>query len=469
MGTSQKSTSLWGNFFRLSMPQIRAFHMSWFAFFLCFFAWFGIAPLMAVVRNEFGLTKDQIGWSIIASVAITIVARLFIGWFCDRVGPRIAYTSLLIVGSIPVMCIGFAYDANSFILLRLLIGVIGGAFVITQYHTSQMFAPNVVGMANATSAGWGNLGGGFTQLLMPVLYAFLMTTAGFSVTASWRIAMVIAGTICIGTGVAYYFLTQDTPEGNLKQLRREGKLGRKGETKGAFRAAFCDYRAWALFVVYAACFGIELTVNNVAVLYFVDNFEYFATLSSLEAMKSAGLIAGLFGLTNLFARTLGGASGDFFGVRWGLNGRVLLLFMVLFCEGIALMVFSQMRTLSQAIPALLVFSVFVQMSSGATFSVVPFVNKRAVGGVAGIVGAGGNAGAVLAGFLFKSSIPWPTCMLIMGGLVTLSSFCAFAVSFSRDAEKEARRDLATAMARKRLDDRGTAAENESESPELQPA
>jgi NNP family nitrate/nitrite transporter-like MFS transporter len=109
------------------------------------------------------------------------------------------------------------------------------------------------------------------------------------------------------------------------------------------------------------------------------------------------------------------------------------------------------------------------MSSGATFSVVPFVNKRAVGGVAGIVGAGGNAGAVLAGFLFKSAIPWPTCMLIMGGLVTLSSFCAFAVSFSRDAEKEARRDLATAMARKRLDDRGTAAENESESPELQPA
>jgi NNP family nitrate/nitrite transporter-like MFS transporter len=42
------------------------------------------------------------------------------------------------------------------------------------------------------------------------------------------------------------------------------------------------------------------------------------------------------------------------------------------------------------------------MAEGATFSVVPFVNKKAVETVSGIVGAGGNAGAVAAGFLFKA-------------------------------------------------------------------
>jgi NNP family nitrate/nitrite transporter-like MFS transporter len=30
-----------------------------------------------------------------------------------------------------------------------------------------MFAPNVVGTANAASAGWGNAGGGATQAIMP--------------------------------------------------------------------------------------------------------------------------------------------------------------------------------------------------------------------------------------------------------------------------------------------------------------
>jgi len=122
MEIRDQTTMLWRNFFKLGMPQIRAFHMSWFAFFLCFFAWFGIAPLMQIVREDLQLTQSQIGWSIIASVTITVVARLLIGWLCDRIGPRLSYTWLLTIGSLPVMAIGLATDASTFIFLRLLIG-----------------------------------------------------------------------------------------------------------------------------------------------------------------------------------------------------------------------------------------------------------------------------------------------------------------------------------------------------------
>ncbi len=87
------------------------------------------------------------------------------------------------------------------------------------------------------------------------------------------------------------------------------------------------------------------------------------------------------------------------------------------------MLFSQMNVLVLAIPTLILFSLFVQMSEGATFSVVPFINKRALGSVAGIVGAGGNAGAVAAGFLFKAeAISWPTALFILGAIVTCCSF-----------------------------------------------
>ena len=202
---------------------MRAFHMSWMAFFLCFFAWFGIAPLMKVVRAELGLTPAQVGNCIIASVAITVVARLFLGWLCDRVGPRLSYTWLLILGSIPVMCIGFAQSYESFLIFRLMIGVIGASFVITQYHTSVMFAPNVVGTANATTAGWGNLGGGVTQLVMPLLFTTLLSF-GVSEYWGWRVAMVVAGATCMLTGVLYYLFTQDCPEGNYKDLKAAGKL-----------------------------------------------------------------------------------------------------------------------------------------------------------------------------------------------------------------------------------------------------
>ena len=113
------------------------------------------------------------------------------------------------------------------------------------------------------------------------------------------------------------------------------------------------------------------------------------------------------------------------------------------------MLFSQTTLLLAAIPTLLLFSLFVKMAQGATFSVVPFINKRALGSVAGIVGAGGNAGAVAAGFLFKSeTIEWPTALFILGALVTCCSFLAFAVSFSESAETEARSADQPALARK---------------------
>ena len=81
---------------------------------------------------------------------------------------------------------------------------------------------------------------------------------------------------------------------------------------------------------------------------------------------------------------------------------------------------------------------FVKMSNGATYSIVPFVNKRAVGAVAGIVGAGGNLGAVMAGFLFKSaSFSWQQAFLILGVLVAASSSLAFLVKFSEAEQKQA--------------------------------
>ncbi len=429
MEIQNKATGLWRNFFNVRMVQIRTFHMTWFAFFSCFFAWFGIAPLMIVVRDEMGFTKSQVGWTIIASVAVTILARFFIGWLCDRIGPRLAYTGLLIFGAFPVAGIGLANSFESFLIFRLMIGVIGASFVITQYHTSVMFAPNVVGTANATSAGWGNLGGGVTQFAMPLVFSMFVIGFGFSEAAGWRLSMVVVGCVIFAVGILYFFFTQDAPDGNFKDLRAAGKMEEKEKVTGAYMHALTDYRVWALFFIYAACFGIELTINNVAALYF---FDYFDGIT----LVTAGLIAASFGLMNIFARTLGGIFGDNFASLWGLKGRSFWLFIVLLGEGIALMLFSRMDVLFLAIPMLVIFSLFTQMSEGATYSVVPFVNKKALGAVAGTVGAGGNAGAVAAGFLFKSDIPWNDAFLYLGMVVACASVLAFVVRFSPEQEKE---------------------------------
>ena len=135
-------------------------------------------------------------------------------------------------------------------------------------------------------------------------------------------------------------------------------------------------------------------------------------------------------MMNIFARALGGIFGDRAGKKWGLKGRVLILGLFLLAEGLGIMLFSAMDTLPWAIATMLLFALFLKMSNGATYSVVPFINSKAMGAVSGIVGAGGNVGAVLAGFLFTSeTISYRESLFIIGIAVTIVSFVSIAMTF----------------------------------------
>jgi NNP family nitrate/nitrite transporter-like MFS transporter len=401
-------------------PQMRAFHCSWIAFFICFFAWFGLAPLMPIIREEMDLQPWQVGNLIIASVSATILARLIIGPLCDRFGPRLTYSWLLAICSLPVIGVGFAHDYETLLLFRFAIGAIGASFVITQYHTSIMFSKKCVGAANAAAAGWGNLGGGVTQQVMPLVVGG-MIALGLTSFWAWRGAMILAGLACLAVSVAYYFLTQDAPEGNFRQLRASGKLPQRKTEWAGFWAACRDLNVWVLFIAYGACFGIELTIDNVAATYFFDHFALSHT--------SAGFIAGLFGAMNLFARFLGGWVADRIGVLGGLRGRIGWLAAALFAEGALLYCFGFMETVAAAIPMLLVLGLFVKMSNGATYAVVPFVHRGNLGAVAGIVGAGGNVGAVAAGFLFRAPThEWPLVLQTLGVAVVVCAMFPLALA-----------------------------------------
>ena len=371
----------------------RTFWITSISFFMCFFAWFGIVPFMPDVVKDLGLTPDQKWNSIILAVSGTVFARLLIGKLCDKYGPRLCYTWLLTIGAIPVILCGLVQTPTQFLICRLFIGFIGASFVITQVHTSLMYAPNIVGTANATSAGWGNLGGGANRLGMPLIAAAVVSF-GVADADAWRYSMIVAGIVCFCMGIIYFLFTKDTLNGNFKDLRASGEMVSTKKDQIGFLEVLKDYRVWILFVVYAASFGIELTVYGTMDDYLQNTFQ-------LERV-TAGNIVLSFALMNIFARTLGGFFGDKFGKLKGLRGRVLFLAFILTIQGLMLITFSTTTSIVIGVTFLILFSLSVQMAEGATFSVVPFINKKAIGSVSGIVGAGGNVGAFLAAMLLKS-------------------------------------------------------------------
>jgi MFS transporter, NNP family, nitrate/nitrite transporter len=227
-------------------------------------------------------------------------------------------------------------------------------------------------------------------------------------------AMIVPGFLMLCTGLAYYRLTADTPDGRPFVARTGGQ---------ALWEAASDYRVWLLFLLYGACFGVEITVDNVAALYFKDSFHV--------TLKLAGLLASLIGMMNIFARALGGIAGDWAGSRWGLSGRSRLLGLTIFVEGLLMVLFSRLTILGPATVAFLLFGLFVCMACGVTYAVVPLIRPRALGSVSGIVGAGGNFGAVLAAMLFKTeSLSGANAFFILGSIVAATSFSALLLRFS---------------------------------------
>jgi len=398
---------------------MRTFHITWLTFFVCFFGWFGLAPLMPAIRADLGLTKPQVGNTIIAAVSATIFARLIIGRLCDTWGPRKTYTALLVIGSLPVMLVGLAHDYTTFLLFRLAIGIIGASFVITQFHTSVMFAPNIKGTANAVAGGWGNLGGGITQLVMPLIMTAIIGF-GYVKADAWRLAMIVPGVLMLIMAVVYYRYTKDTPAGNYDEIERSASKA----APVSFWKACADLRVWALALAYACCFGMEITFDGVAALYFFDNFKMEET--------EAGFWAMLFGFMNIFARALGGILADRVGRRYGMRGKGLLLAGMLLLEGVGIILFAQAGNLPLAIISMLTFAMFLKMANGSTYAIVPFVNPKAVGVISGVVGAGGNIGGMLMGFLFKSqSITYSQAFLYIGSAVGAVGLLLFLVNFNK--------------------------------------
>ncbi len=267
------------------------------------------------------------------------------------------------------------------------------------------------------AGGWGNTGGGATQLIMPLIAAGLVGAGWVSKADSWRYAMVVPGILLLVMAKLYWTFTKDTPAGNFKELPQPLKAKKENTLLLAVR----DYRTWILTAAYAACFGVEITVDNFAATFFHD--DYKATL------VMAGLLASIFGWINIFARASGGIISDKVGKRFGFNGKVLLLAILLLLEGAGIILFSKSGNLGIAICLMFFFGLCLKMANGATYSIVPFVNEKAVGSVAGIVGAGGNVGAVLMGFLFKS-MDYAIAFLYLGAIVLVVGCAVLVVRLS---------------------------------------
>lgn len=215
---------------------------------------------MPIIRDDLDLTSKMTGYAGTCAVIGAVFSRVCMGMICDVFGPRVAFSMVLIATSIPCFAMSCVTGFAGFAASRFFIGFGLATFVTCQYWCSTMFTPKIVGGANAIAGGWGNMGGGLTQIIIPIV-ATLISRNYNNDNRAWRQTYFLPGCLHIAAGLAIYFLGVDKPDGNVVDLKASGdiKVG-KDESWRTFKNAVTNYRTW-VFVFSCARPPAELGVR----------------------------------------------------------------------------------------------------------------------------------------------------------------------------------------------------------------
>ncbi|KAJ3675801.1 hypothetical protein LUZ60_004843 [Juncus effusus] len=379
-----------------SSPHMRAFHLAWLSLFSCFISAFSVPPLLPVMN----VTEATVATASVVSLFAIFISRLIMGPPCDLLGPRVAsaFVSLsTAVLSVLVVLFGDVASPCGFIILRFVSGLSLANFVANQYWMSSMFAPSAVGLANAVSAGWANMGSAFAQLVMPLAYSCLLHV-GVVHTMALRLVILLPAGLQTASAMAVLFFAQDLPEGNFSVTKKKTKRTGTENFWKIIKDGIGNYRGWILALTYGYCSGVELTMENNVAVYFRQKFNM--------GMETAGALASCFGMMNVISRPIGGMASDVMSDSFGMRGRLWALWLVQSVGAVMCLLLGRMSdggaSLGLDVMVLVVFAFFIQAASGLTFGVVPFVSKRSLGVISGMTGSGGAVGAIVTQLLFFS-------------------------------------------------------------------
>ena len=398
-------------------PYSTAFWLATLGFFVAFFSWFAFSPLTPeAVKDDLGLTQDQITNSNLASLGGTAIVRLIAGPACDRFGPRKVLAALLVLGAIPSGLAALVTNIGGLEAARFFISILGGTFVPTQAYTTNFFDTPIVGTANAFSGGWGNLGGGVTVAVMIGLYERYIK-AGFSAHLSWRLCLVTLPVPCLLVVAAMILmLGKDHPLGRWSRRFQGAEADpEKPEMSATTSSAaqpepltvaqgvkiVADPRVWMCALCYLLTFGLE-TALDAALPGLIKTLFASKTFTAVDAAYAAST----YGLLNIFARPLGGVLSDVLYSRFGLRAKVYFLLATAVAQGICMIglgvyIDQNQATLGGVIGFIVLVATFGFAANGACYSVYGHWHPRNIGAVAGMVGAGGNIGGIFYTLIFK--------------------------------------------------------------------
>jgi NNP family nitrate/nitrite transporter-like MFS transporter len=416
---------------------------------MTFLVWLSLGPLMPFIQEALSLSDQQAKVLLILNVAMTIPSRIIVGMLVDKFGPRIMFSSILILGGFISIAFAWADSYQSLAIMRFLSGFIGAGFVVGIRMIGEWFPAKQTGLAQGIYGGWGNFGSAGAAVTLPFIAASMGGMDG------WRYAITFASIAAIAYGFFYYTVARNTPQGST--YFKPAKTGAMEVTSG-FDLVLYMLMNIPLFLALALLtwklspsnmgligasttmiiYGVLLLIYAVQVwkIWHVNShvlkepvpamqrykfkqvaildFAYFVTFGTELAVVSmlamfyvewfdipkvtAALMAGIYPFINLFARPGGGWISDIIGRK----RTLIIAFAGITASFLTLGMVDKSWPIWMVVGMTILGGIFSKGGSGAVYAMVPLIQRRMTGQIAGMAGAFGNVGAVL--FLTVNSL-----------------------------------------------------------------
>lgn len=388
-----------------------------------------ISNAVPSIRKEFGFSLITMGWILSSFQWGYASFQIPSAWLGDRVGPRRALTTIVILWSLFTSAVTRAWNATSMAAIQFLFGTCeSGAFPIATSSLSCWMLPAERGMAQGLTHAGSRLGGALT----PAIVVLIIARWG------WRAAFVSCASLGILWACGWYWYYRNSPEEHKSVNQGERNLIRSALEKDRgcrarrssvpWRIILRSRQMWILSAMYF-CYAYILSV------YLVWFPEYLNAHRGFN-LKKMGFYSTLVLLSATLGDITGGTLSDFLAKR---TGNLKAARQIVGCGGFLISAICLVPACLLSNPYIgLAFScaaIFgLELTVGVSWAITLDIGDHFAGSVSSVMNTCGNFGGAMAsaisGYLVVMS-GWSAPFLVMAALSLIGAILYLSINAAR--------------------------------------
>lgn len=388
----------------------------------------GIGVAESTIRQEFGLTKEQMGWILSSFFWTYALFQVPSGWMCDQYGARRSLAVLCVIWSLASGAMSLAVGYHSLLASRYICGAAqAGIFPCSMMALSQWMPIWQRGLAGGWLASFMSVG----AVVASSLTGWLIDTCGFS----WQSIFVMFAVPGIVWSIGFYLWFRDRPSEHPSVDAWELAVIGVPEASTNVRPVG-EATPWRRLATSAAMWAIcgQQFFRAAGYIFYATWFPTYLQETRNATVVESGIYASLPLLGVVVGSLIGGSTTDWVLLRTGsrrFSRQGVATASMLLCG----MLIVATHFIANAVAAALMLSLasfWAAFGGPCGYAITIDMGGRHVGTVFSVMNMAGNVGAAATPIVFERVYDWAgnwnPILFVLAGIYFAAAGCWLALN-----------------------------------------